>query len=50
MKENMITPDAIISEMEKLRESGQQTEHETTSHSTGTDFPIDVLPYKMCSA
>lgn len=26
MKEKMITPDAIISEMEKLRESGQETE------------------------
>ena len=43
----MITPDAIISEMEKLRESGHETEQETTGHNTGTDFPIDVLPYKM---
>ncbi len=47
MKEKMITPDAIISEMEKLRESGHETEQETTGHNTGTDFPIDVLPYKM---
>ena len=47
MKEKMITPDAIISEMEKLRESGQETEQETTGRNTGTDFPIDVLPYKM---
>ncbi len=30
MKEKMITPDAIISEMVKLRESGQETEQETT--------------------
>lgn len=47
MKEKMITPDAIISEMVKLRESGQETEQETTGRNTGTDFPIDVLPYKM---
>ena len=49
MKEKMITPDAIISEMVKLRESGQETEQETTGRKPGLISP-SMYCHTRCSA
>lgn len=47
IKSNIITPDAIISEMGKLSDSMKQSGNEVVAKNQGVDFPIDVLPYKM---